>query len=148
MDPINACELEFGMPKYQVPRFHTIAATSSANTIEKPRRAAYLQNQFHRQQRYDAERDCAARDQHTNKVQGAGIDHRQMRFQRVRIDDRSDSIGRIVEAVDEFKPKRNQQCNTEQQRTASAESAWSRPSRADQNPAGVDRADHQRDPED
>lgn len=30
------CELEAGSPRYHVPRFHTIAAISSANTIANP----------------------------------------------------------------------------------------------------------------
>jgi hypothetical protein len=36
IDPISVCELEAGRPRYQVPRFQIIAATSSANTIAKP----------------------------------------------------------------------------------------------------------------
>ena len=36
IEPISACELEFGMPKYQVPTFQMIAAINSANTIAKP----------------------------------------------------------------------------------------------------------------
>src|SRR5262249_4086898 len=36
MEPISVCELEAGRPKYQVPRFHRIAATNSANTIANP----------------------------------------------------------------------------------------------------------------
>ena len=35
-DPISVWELEAGRPKYQVPRFHRIAATSSANTMANP----------------------------------------------------------------------------------------------------------------
>ena len=36
IEPMRACELEFGMPKYQVPIFQMIAAISSANTMAKP----------------------------------------------------------------------------------------------------------------
>src|SRR6202034_2995686 len=36
IDPISVCELEAGKPKYQVPKFQMIAATSSANTIANP----------------------------------------------------------------------------------------------------------------
>jgi len=36
IEPIKVCELDEGRPRYQVPRFQTIAATSSANTIAKP----------------------------------------------------------------------------------------------------------------
>ena len=34
--PISVCELDDGRPRYQVPRFHTIAATSSASSIASP----------------------------------------------------------------------------------------------------------------
>ena len=36
IEPIRVCELEAGRPKYQVPRFQTMAAISSANTMAKP----------------------------------------------------------------------------------------------------------------
>src|SRR5580704_19269288 len=36
IEPIRVCELEAGNPKYHVPRFQMIAATSNANTIAKP----------------------------------------------------------------------------------------------------------------
>src|SRR5579859_3334504 len=36
IEPIKVCELEEGSPKYQVPRFHKMAAIKSANTMAKP----------------------------------------------------------------------------------------------------------------
>ena len=36
IEPINVWELEAGRPRYQVPRFQTIAPISSANTIANP----------------------------------------------------------------------------------------------------------------
>src|ERR1700690_3528792 len=36
IDPIKVCELEAGSPKYQVPKFQMIAATSKAKTIANP----------------------------------------------------------------------------------------------------------------
>ena len=36
MDPIRVCELDEGRPKYQVPKFHRIAAMSKANTMANP----------------------------------------------------------------------------------------------------------------
>ena len=33
IEPISVCELEAGRPRYQVPRFQTIAAMSSAKTM-------------------------------------------------------------------------------------------------------------------
>ncbi len=36
MEPIMVCELEAGRPRHHVARFHRIAATSRAKTIENP----------------------------------------------------------------------------------------------------------------
>src|SRR5208282_475115 len=36
IDPIKVCELDAGKPKYQVPRFQIMAATSKAKTIANP----------------------------------------------------------------------------------------------------------------
>jgi hypothetical protein len=36
IDPIRVCELDEGMPKYQVPTFHRIAPRSSARIIANP----------------------------------------------------------------------------------------------------------------
>src|SRR5258706_8986367 len=36
IDPMRVCELDDGRPKYQVPRFQSIAAAKRANTIAKP----------------------------------------------------------------------------------------------------------------
>jgi hypothetical protein len=36
IEPISVCELDEGRPRYQVPRFQTIAAISRANTMAKP----------------------------------------------------------------------------------------------------------------
>ncbi len=36
IEPISVCDEDAGSPSHQVPRFHTMAAISSANTIAKP----------------------------------------------------------------------------------------------------------------
>src|SRR5579862_4136118 len=36
MEPIRVCELDDGSPKYQVPKFHKMAAINNANTIANP----------------------------------------------------------------------------------------------------------------
>ncbi len=36
MEPIMVCELDAGRPRHHVARFHRIAATSRAKTIENP----------------------------------------------------------------------------------------------------------------
>ncbi len=79
IEPISVCELEAGKPRYQVPRFQTMAAIKSANTIAKPALRADLQDQFDRQQRDDAERDRAARQQHAEEVEEARPHHGEFR---------------------------------------------------------------------
>ena len=46
-----------------------MAAINSAKTIAKPALAADLQDQFHRQQRDDAEGNSARREQHPEQVE-------------------------------------------------------------------------------
>src|SRR5271157_907496 len=36
MEPTRVCELDAGMPRYQVPRFQMMAASSSENTMANP----------------------------------------------------------------------------------------------------------------
>jgi len=36
IEPIRVCELEAGIPKYQVPKFQAMAAASNENTIASP----------------------------------------------------------------------------------------------------------------
>src|ERR1700722_14562197 len=36
MEPMRVCELDEGSPKYQVPKFHRMAARSNANTMANP----------------------------------------------------------------------------------------------------------------
>ncbi len=36
MEPTSVCELDAGRPNHHVPRFHRMAATSSAKTMENP----------------------------------------------------------------------------------------------------------------
>lgn len=42
IEPIRVCELEAGMPKYQVPRFQAMAADSMAKTMARPRPVSTL----------------------------------------------------------------------------------------------------------
>ena len=78
------------------------------------RAAAHLQNQFDRQQRDDAERHRARGDEYADEVADARPDHGDVRLQRVRVDDRRDSVGGIVESVDEFKAEGGQQRDAQQ----------------------------------
>ena len=55
MDPMRVCELEFGMPKYQVARFQMMAATSRAKIMAKPAWVPTRSINSTRQERNDAE---------------------------------------------------------------------------------------------
>ena len=80
IDPTSVCELDAGKPNHHVPRFQMMAATSSANTIENPRLAADLQDQFHREQGNDSECHGAARDQHADEIPHARPHYRDVRL--------------------------------------------------------------------
>ncbi|MNO98892.1 hypothetical protein D3C76_906510 [compost metagenome] len=68
-----------------------------------------MQNQLDRQQRDDAERHRTTGQQHPEEVEEPGPDHREIRWQRMRIDHCGDGVGGVVETVDELEAQGNQQ---------------------------------------
>ena len=76
----------------------------------EPARAAYLQDQFDRQQRQNAKCHGACGKQHSREVEESRPCDRDVRLQRVRIDDGRNRIGGVVESIDELKAERYQQC--------------------------------------
>jgi hypothetical protein len=80
IEPMRVWEEEAGRPSHQVLRFRMMAAIRSANTWQAGA-GAHLQDEFHRQQRDDAERDGAAGEQHAEEIERAGIHHRDVRLQ-------------------------------------------------------------------
>ena len=114
IEPISVCELEAGRPNHQVPRFQIIAATSKCEDHREAGASADLQNQFHRQQRDDAEGDRAAGREHAEEIPHAGPDHSDVRLHGVRVDDGGDGIGGIVEAVHKFESEGGEQRDAEQ----------------------------------
>ena len=76
---------------------------------------ADLQDEFDRQQRNDAEGHRAGRGQDAEQVEAARPDHRDLRLQRVGVDDGRHRVGGVVEAVDEFEAERDQHRQAEQQ---------------------------------
>ncbi len=84
----------------------------------EPGAAPDLEDQLDRQQADNGKRDGAGRGQHAEEVQQAGIDHGDLRLQAMRIDDCRDSIGGVVEAIDELEPQRDQQRQAEQEERA------------------------------
>jgi hypothetical protein len=77
--------------------------------------AADLQDQLDRQQLQDAERNRAGGSQDTEEVPGAGPDHRDIRRQRMRVDDGCHCVRGVVKAVDELEAEGDQQCYAKQQ---------------------------------
>ncbi len=114
MEPIRVCELDEGRPKYQVPKFHRIAAMSKRKHHGEAGAAAHLQNQFDRQQRDDAERDGAGRDQHAQKIERSGPNDREVGRHGIRINDGGDRIGGVVKSIDELESQRDHQGDAEQ----------------------------------
>ena len=75
---------------------------------------ADLQNQFNREQRNNGESDSAGGGEHADEVQEAGIDDGDMRLERMRVNDGGDGIGGVMEAVDEFECKGDEQGEAQQ----------------------------------
>ncbi len=101
IEPIKVWELEAGNPKYQVPRFQRIAATSSESGV-----AANLQNQFDWQQGDDSESHDSCRGDDAQEIEEAAPHHRNVRVKSMRVDDGSHGVGGIVEAVYNARPNR------------------------------------------
>ncbi len=75
------------MPKYQVPRSQTIAATSSANTIAYPARPPTLRINSTGSSAMMPKATAAARCKHADQISQPRPYDRDMRFQTVRVDD-------------------------------------------------------------
>ncbi len=52
-------------------------------------------------------------DHHSEEIPEAGPDHRDVRFQRVRVDHRGDSIRGVVKSVYKFEPEGYEQCDSQ-----------------------------------
>ncbi len=66
--PIIVCELDDGRPKYQVPRFHSVAASSSDRIIARPRPTPLDTSSLDRQEVDDAQRDREPADEHPEEA--------------------------------------------------------------------------------
>ncbi len=73
-----------------------------------------LEDEFNRKQRDDAEGDGAARQQHADEVEEARPRHRDLRRQRMRVDDGRHRVGRVMEAVHELEAQRDEQRHAEE----------------------------------
>ena len=113
IEPMSVCELDEGRPKYHVPRFQMIAATSSAKTIANPAPTADLEDQLDRQERDDPEGDRSGRDEDADEVPDARPEHGHVRLERVRVDDGRHGVGGVVEAVHELEAQGDEERDPE-----------------------------------
>ena len=114
MEPISVCELEFGMPKYQVARFQMMAATSRAKIMAKAGAASDTENQLDRQERNHSEGNRARGSEHADKVPSARPNHRNVRLKGMCINNGCDGICGVVKAIHEFKSQSYNKGNPEQ----------------------------------
>ena len=112
IEPISVCDDDAGKPEPPGAEIPDDRRDQQREDHGEAGAAADLQDQLDRQQRDDAERDRAAREQHAEEVEHARPDDREVRRQRVRVDDSGDGIGGVVEAIDELEAERDQQRDT------------------------------------
>ena len=115
IEPIRVWELDAGRPKYQVPRFHMMAAISSANTIAKPALVPTCRISSTGSSETMPNATAPEDEQHAEEVEEARPHHGEFRRQRVGIDHGCDRVGGVVEAVDELEAERDQERDEQQQ---------------------------------
>jgi hypothetical protein len=114
MEPIMVCELEAGRPRHQVARFQRIAATSSAKTIAKPAPLLTLRISSTGSSVMIEKATAPELSEHADEVHDAGVDHGDVRLERVGVDAGGDGVGGVVEAVDELEAERDEEGDAEQ----------------------------------
>ena len=114
IEPISVCELDAGRPRYQVPRFQMIAATSRANTMAKPALMPTCRISSTGSSEMMPNATAPLEMQHAEEIEAARPDDRDLGRHRVGVDDRRDGIGGVVEAVDELEAERDQQRDCKQ----------------------------------
>ena len=114
MEPISVCELDEGRPKYQVPRFHRMAAISSANTMAKPAPLPTCRISSTGSSDTIPKATAPVENKHAQEIESTGPDDREIRRHRIRVDYGGDGVCGVVEAVDELESQRDQQCNAQQ----------------------------------
>jgi hypothetical protein len=87
---------------------------SSEKTMANPAPFANLQDQLNGQQGEDGEGDGSGGGEHADEVPQTGPDDGDVGLERMRIDDGSDGIRRVVKAVDELESERDEQRDAEQ----------------------------------
>src|SRR5712671_3617153 len=109
IEPMRVCELEAGNPKYQVPRFRRIAATSSAKTIANPALLPTCRISSTGSNEIIPEGHDSCRGDDAQEIEEAAPHHRNVRIEGMRINDGGHGVGGIVESVYEFKSQRHEQ---------------------------------------
>ena len=120
MEPTMVCELDAGRPNHHVPRFHRIAAISSANTMAKP--VPELTLRISSTGRSVMTAKATVPDDNRTPVRLQIPDHTTaiLRRQRVGVDDRGHGIGGVVKSIHEFESQRDEQCQAQQQKRPDA----------------------------
>ena len=102
IEPISVCEEEAGSPSHQVPRFQMIAAISRANTIAKPAPVPTWSISSTGRSEMMPKATAPLETSTPKKLSVPEYTTAAVRRQRVRVDDRGDRVGGVVEAVDEL----------------------------------------------
>lgn len=95
------CELEAGIPKYQVPRFQVMAAASSEDHGQAVS-GVHIDQQLYWQQVHDGIGHPDTAEQNAKEVEHAGEEHGEVRRHGFGIDDGSYRVGGVMKAIDEL----------------------------------------------
>ena len=114
IEPTMVCELDAGRPNHHVPRFHRIAAISSANTMAKP--VPELTFRISSTGSSVMTAKATVPDDNSTPVRLHSPDHTTaiLRRQRVGVDHRGHGVGGVVKAIHEFEPERDEQRQAQQ----------------------------------
>ncbi len=114
MEPISVWELDEGRPKYQVPKFHRMAAISNANTMANPAPLPTCRINSTGNSDTMLKATAPVETRTPKKLKVPDQTNREIRRHRVRVDYGGDRVGGVVEAVDELESQRDEQCDAEQ----------------------------------
>ena len=113
IEPTIVCELDAGSPNHHVPKFHKIAAISSANTMANPAPELTCSINSTGNSVITANATVPRRKQHACQVAQPGPHHRDVRLKRVCIDHRRHSVRGVVKSVYKLETQCNQQCQSQ-----------------------------------
>ena len=113
IEPIKLCELEAGRPRYQVPRFQTMAEINRANTMANPAPEPTLMTSSTGSRLMTPKATAPEEVSTPARLHNARPNHGDPRRQAVGVNDRGHGVGGVVKAVDKFKRQRQRQRQNE-----------------------------------